>query len=502
MTHQPTDAPQAAATRLAQRLHDELTEIRSAVCRDGDAHMEQWLPRLKNCQFVASARNLAHYLSLRQFDLRDMQPALASLGLSTLGRSEAHVLPTLDAVLGALARIAHLPDQAFPPGEDFAAGRDALEQRQLQVFGEDPEGPYTRIMVTLPSEAATDSELVRQLIAEGADCVRINCAHDSAEAWLAMIVHARAAAQALDRDVRVLMDIAGPKIRIAGIACDEKKKLFAGDRFILTDSPSPKPKLPELTLSHSSLLDHIAVGSALWIDDGKIGAHVVSKEGRRAVLEVTQARDKGEKLKPGKGINLPGVDLDIPALTEEDIACLDFVAGHADIVGYSFVQTPQDVRRLVDELSTRMNGKPLPALMLKIETPLAVRNLPRLIVQAGGQMPVAVMIARGDLAVEIGMERLSEIQEEILWLCEAAHVPVVWATQVLDNLLKEGAASRAETTDAAMSQRAECVMLNKGPYLAMAVAFLDRILRRMDRHQAKKSPRLGPLQSWRGPQPL
>ena len=140
--------------------------------------------------------------------------------------------------------------------------------------------------------------------------------------------------------------------------------------------------------------------------------------------------------------------------------------------------------------------------MLKVETPMAVRNLPRLLVQAGALMPVAVMIARGDLAVEIGFERLSEIQEEILWLCEAAHVPVVWATQVLETLVKEGAATRAETTDAAMSQRAECVMLNKGPHLAEAVGFLDGVLRRMDRHQVKKSSRLAALGSWDGSQHL
>jgi pyruvate kinase len=194
--------------------------------------------------------------------------------------------------------------------------------------------------------------------------------------------------------------------------------------------------------------------------------------------------------------------LTIAALTEEDIANLDFVAQHADIVGYSFAQRPSDITRLIAELGRRRGARPLPAIMLKIETPLAVRNLPRLIVQAGGQVPVAVMIARGDLAVEIGLERLSEIQEQILWLCEAAHVPVVWATQVLDNMVKDGSASRAEATDAAMGQRAECVMLNKGPFLAEAVAFLDGILRRMDRHQFKKTARLGPLQSWQEPQRL
>jgi pyruvate kinase len=103
------------------------------------------------------------------------------------------------------------------------------------------------------------------------------------------------------------------------------------------------------------------------------------------------------------------------------------------------------------------------------------------------------MIARGDLAVECGFERLAEVQEEILWLCEAAHVPVIWATQVLETLAKEGRPSRAEITDAAMGLRAECVMLNKGPYVLSAVRALDDILRRMHAHQAKKRSMLRAL---------
>ena len=96
------------------------------------------------------------------------------------------------------------------------------------------------------------------------------------------------------------------------------------------------------------------------------------------------------------------------------------------------------------------------------------------------------MVARGDLAVEMGFERLAEVQEQILWLCEAAHVPVIWATQVLETLAKKGLPSRAEVTDAAMSGRAECVMLNKGPHVLTAVPFLDNVMTRMQSHQAKK----------------
>jgi pyruvate kinase len=131
--------------------------------------------------------------------------------------------------------------------------------------------------------------------------------------------------------------------------------------------------------------------------------------------------------------------------------------------------------------------------MLKIETQRGFEQLPTLLLSAMRAGSGSVMIARGDLAVECGFERLAEVQEEILWLCEAAHVPVIWATQVLESLASGGVPSRAEVTDAAMSDRAECVMLNKGPRVVQAVQTLDSILRRMQNHQHKKSALLRSL---------
>lgn len=133
------------------------------------------------------------------------------------------------------------------------------------------------------------------------------------------------------------------------------------------------------------------------------------------------------------------------------------------------------------------------ALVAKIENKEAVDNLPDIIVQAASRQPLGIMIARGDLAVEVGYRRLAELQEEIMWICEAAHVPVIWATQVLENLVKTGLPSRAEITDAAMGERAECVMLNKGPYIVEAVTVLTNILQRMEQHQYKKTSQLRAL---------
>jgi pyruvate kinase len=178
-------------------------------------------------------------------------------------------------------------------------------------------------------------------------------------------------------------------------------------------------------------------------------------------------------------------------LTAKDLEDLPFITAHADLVGYSFVRRADDIvalqQRLADLEATAIG------IILKVETRHAFAELPKLLLACmrGGRF--GVMIARGDLAVEAGFERMAEVQEEILWICEAAHTPVIWATQVLESLAKTGMPSRAEVTDAATSERAECVMLNKGPFICDAVRTLDNILRRMQAHQTKKRAMLRPL---------
>jgi pyruvate kinase len=208
----------------------------------------------------------------------------------------------------------------------------------------------------------------------------------------------------------------------------------------------------------------------IWFDDGKIGGVIESVNSDEMTVRITIAKPQGGKLGADKGINLPNSRIQLPALTEKDRVDLAFAVKHADMIGLSFVRRPKDV--------------------LKIETQTAFEHLPSILLQALRSPRLGVMIARGDLAVECGWERLAEAQEEILWMCEAAHIPVIWATQVLENLAKRGVPSRAEITDAAMGERAECVMLNKGPHLVQAVRVLDNILRRMEAHQSKKSARL------------
>ena len=218
---------------------------------------------------------------------------------------------------------------------------------------------------------------------------------------------------------------------------------------------------------------------------------VDSAEPDRLAVRILRTRPGGDRIGSDKGINLPDSDLGLPPLTAKDLDDLRFVAKHADLVGFSFVRDAEGVAEL--QARTRDLGREDLGLMLKIETRRAFERLPNVLLAAMHGPRAGVMIARGDLAVECGWERLAEAQEEILWICEAAHVPVVWATQVLENLTKTGQPSRAEITDAAMGERAECVMLNKGPHVAESIRVLDDILRRMQGHQAKKTPMLRAL---------
>lgn len=277
--------------------------------------------------------------------------------------------------------------------------------------------------------------------------------------------------------------------------------LFQGDRLIVTDKA--KFGRPAITTEDGVLIKpaqiactpadacrFVSVGDRVFFDDGKIGGVVRSRTQQGLEVEIKRARLSGSRLRGDRGINLPDSDLSHMWLTDADLRDLDVAVNHADSVGLSFVKSPEDVLRLQDLLKQRTASDL--GVILKIETRAAFEQLPRLLFAGLRSPPLGVMVARGDLAVELGFERLAEAQEEIIWLCKAAHVPVIWATQVLDNLAKRGLPSRAEVTDAAMSGRAECVMLNKGPYVLEAVAFLDNVLQRMQVHQAENRPLLPP----------
>jgi pyruvate kinase len=548
-----------------------------------------------------SALNLVHYLALRAEDRRPLQAQLAAQGLSSLGRCESHVLAQVDAVTSLLARLLgepHEPEDAVGASQ----GQALLHEHAEATLGTARGRP--RVMVTLPSEAASSPELVRALLNAGMDLARINCAHDDLRAWHGMARHVREAARELGRPCLIAVDLAGPKCRTGALepgpevlklkpvrngwgeverparawltvgesryapalpvreafldrlrvgsklklrdARGRRRRfrveaiadgaaeivgertayirrgtrihgegdvtpvgplarreqalvLKPGDLLALTrgDEPGHPARLHGehpyacIPCEPPELLDMLRPGEAVWFDDGRIGGVAETAEDGRTLVRITSARVAGEKLRSGKGINLPDTEIALPALTEDDRSALAFAVQAADLVEYSFVRSSDDVRMLQEALAEL--GKPELGVVLKIETRQSFEHLPALLLAFMRVGAPAVMIARGDLAVECGFERLSEVQEEILWLCEAAHVPVIWATQVLETMSKTGRPTRAEVSDAALAGRAECVMLNKGPHVVEAVRMLDGILRRMVAHQDKKTPTLRAL---------
>ena len=566
---------------------------------ESDVDLKQFGPR------KASAANLLHYVALRRQDIRSIQGKLELMGISSLGHSESHVLYNVDVVIRILQRLAQEPSVLEPAvdGVSPLEGRRYLRANAEALFGPSETGRTTRMMATMPTEAALDYSMVRDMVAAGMDCARINCARDSEPEWLAMVENIRRAERDVGRKCRILMDIAGPKLRTGtltpgprvlrlkperdafgrvtrpaaamltgdgetrpswdeslpvlrvdrlwlralktgdvvtlvdsrgsrrslsvavhrgGVAEVKSRKtvyldantllvfvkggrrfsarvsnipfrenpiiLKKGDRLVVTAEQTPgRPRRSgpaRIPCTLPEALGFVKPGERIWFDDGKIGGFVRAASDKELVVEVTQAAPSGTKLREDKGINLPDTAMNLLPLTPKDLQDLRFITKHADMVGYSFVRKSEDLRALQSEL--RKLGKEDMAVVIKVETARAFEQLPTLLLESMRSRVSGVMIARGDLAVECGYERLAEVQEEILWMCEAAHMPAIWATQVLEGLTKSGIPSRAEVTDAAMGGRSECVMLNRGPHLVEALTALNSILRRMQAHQVKK----------------
>ncbi len=477
----------------------QLDTLIAAVKREAASLRKAW--PAAPAEFEPSVRNLAAYLALRRHDLRGLQASLMALGLSSLGRLESRVVEALDAVRASLAAIAGEPAGKRPSAPSFFAGQERLHARAVALFGEPQPGRPVAMLVTCPSEAADDADFFVRLAQRGVEAVRINCAHDDRDAWGRMIGHARAAGTAAGRPLRVFMDLAGPKIRTARVAAPAHARLHRGDALAIALPGELKQARhdagePAAECTLASAVRAAKVGHRICYDDGKLAAVVERTADWGLVARIDGGAEKGARLKPGKGLNFPDTEFAADALTGQDLADLDFIAAHADAIEYSFVQSAADVVLLQEALAQRREDWQRLALVLKIETAHAVARLPEIIVQAAARQPTAVMIARGDLAVEIGFDRMAEMQEEMLWIAEAAQVPAIWATQVLDHLVSQGTPLRGEMTDAAMASRAECVMLNKGPYLTDGLDALATLLRRMSDHQHKKTPHLRPLRSW------
>jgi len=511
MAHRITPASEALSKSVLDALAVDLYKLRDHLI--ADEHDVADKIQALHPDHHPSARNLLHYLSLRRYDIRPLQDRLSQVGLSSLGRVEPHVMIALERTLAmlALARQAGMPDFSDGPTPiGFRQGQDRLVLNSERLLGPVGNHRKVRIMVTMPGEAAENPDLIHNLVGAGMSMARINCAHDDSDTWQELVRHIHAAREAHGVSCRICMDLGGPKIRTGAFRGGEDGvRLERGQWVALVpeaalqgelppwahatqdrehEAPEPRAPSPDIAAvigcSAAEIFRDARAGEPIWFDDGTLGGLIEQADPRGLLIRITQAPPGGRKLRSEKGINLPGTALNLPALSAQDRQDLAFVTRYADLVAMSFVNRVSDVEDLLLALEEHQASHL--GLVLKIETYSGFKHLPALLLSAMKRRDVGVMIARGDLAVESGFVRLAEVQEEILRIAEAAHVPTIWATQVLENLAKTGLPSRAEVTDAAMGVRAEAVMLNKGPYILEAVEALETILLSMQPHQTKK----------------
>ncbi|MGE0876177.1 MAG: pyruvate kinase [Burkholderiales bacterium] len=583
-----------------EAIKSGLLELLQAV----DEEAARLAPRIRAAlpRHHASALNLAHYIGLRKRDIRRMQLGLAALGLSSLGRSEGHVRKTLVQLANWLGAIeAPAVDSAGEPPLDRAQAEALLQGNARALLGPQPAGRHVYIMVTAPDAAEADAAWADAILKAGANVLRINGAHETPGEWEATVALFRARATALGREVRIFVDMPGPKLRgeirgyqsgllhlprrrdclgrtiaptelllvarhagpaevpvpqewlaklqpgdvitftdagrrrrrllvreavqggvraecnrslyiTPGLVLEWRRKgrlrargkvgrlprrprdvfLSPDDEFLLNASgASPSPKLPAIACPEPEMLASVRVGDRVILDDGKIVAVAQANGADGLRCRVLRTLKAPTRLRTGKGLAFPDSQVVRSALGPQDEVALAFALEHADGVEVSFVNSPRDVALVVERL--RASKRAGFGMVLKLETREAMRNLPDILFEALRYDAVGLMIARGDLAVELSFERLAEMQEELLWFGEACHLPVIWATQVLDTLAHTGVPTRAEVTDAAMAMRAECVMLNKGPHVAAAVRTLADIICKMEAHQFKKRSLYRPL---------
>ncbi|NND31827.1 MAG: hypothetical protein HKN76_04495 [Saprospiraceae bacterium] len=596
-------------TEKIKELIAQIEIILDAV-RLEEADNEALLSQI-NPQYYKSARNLIHYNAFRKFDLRTVHKKLKNLALTRLAKAEGHLMSSLLKTRFILySLLGNQPLDNPKAGLSIRNGKRLLTRHTKELLGYRSKGRRVRIMVTQPTQAAYDYQMVHEMVRNGMNCARINCAHDDSEIWEKIILNVKRASKALSKKVKITMDLAGPKIRTGSITPGPKirkfsperdesgnivspallvlipeikddsepntlplktewlQKLAVGDILTLTDTRNKVRKLKVVGVSEQEtevhcyetsyigtgttlrcenrvldegvvgeippveqslllrtndiltitkadspgnpawfdedgnlmerasiscqlpeVLDRLKVGEPVLFDDGKIEGRIETIFSDRVEVLITRAKEKGSKLKAEKGMNFPNTNLGISGLTAKDKTDLEFIVKHADVVNFSFVNSKDDVEALLTSLE-KLDAINKLSIILKIETRFAFDNLVEILLAAMKVKYIGVMIARGDLAVETGWDNIGKVQQEILVMCGAAHIPVVWATQVLESFAKKGVPSRAEITDATAALKAECVMLNKGPFINDVLQLLNKILSRMERFQDKNEAML------------
>ena len=327
-----------------------------------------------------------------------------------------------------------------------------------------------KILATI-GPASSEEAMLKKLFEAGADVFRINMSHADHDLMRTLVARVRSVEAAVGRPIGILADLQGPKLRVGKFA-NGKEELTVGQTFTLDDNPALGDS-NRVHLPHPEILRSVAVGDRLLIDDGKVELKAVKVDGRSIVATVVV----GTKISDKKGVSLPDTELPVGALTEKDRADLDAVlAAGVDWVALSFIQRPEDLA----EARKIARGRAL--LLSKIEKPQAVARLAEII-----ELSDALMVARGDLGVEMPLEAVPGIQKQITRAARRAGKPVVVATQMLESMISAPVPTRAEVSDVATAvfEGADAIMLSAesaaGSYPVEAVATMNRIAERVER---------------------
>ena len=330
----------------------------------------------------------------------------------------------------------------------------------------------TKIIATI-GPASSTPEMLAQLFEAGADVFRINFSHGSHEDHAARIELIRALEKKFGRPIGILADVQGPKLRV-GQFRGGRVQLQTGQSFQLDLNPAPGDTR-RVALMHPEIIAAANIGTTLLLDDGKLRLLVTRKREDHLMTEIVT----GGPLSDRKGVNVPDVVLPIPALTKKDRADLDFALPLGiDYIGLSFVQRPEDVA----ETKAIAAGRAL--VMIKLEKPQAMDDLDAILALSD-----AVMVARGDLGVELPPEEVPIAQKRIIRAAQLRGLPVVVATQMLESMITAPAPTRAEASDVATAvfDGADAVMLSAesaaGEYPREAVNMMDRIVARVERDE-------------------
>jgi pyruvate kinase len=330
----------------------------------------------------------------------------------------------------------------------------------------------TKIVATV-GPASNTKDMLRKLITGGVDVFRLNFSHGTHESHLPVIQHIKELREELGIYVSILQDLQGPKIRVEEVE-NNGVEIKEGDLIrITTEKVLGNSAL--VSTSYKALPNDVAIGDAILIDDGKLELKVTSKTDKEVVAKVIY----GGILKSRKGINLPNTNVSAPSLTDKDYEDLIFgLQQNIDWVALSFVRTADDIQHLKNIISEKGSKA---RIVAKIEKPQAVKNIDSII-----EVTDAIMVARGDLGVEILMEDVPLVQKMLVKKCNQAAKPVIVATQMLESMIENPRPTRAETNDVAnaVMDGADAVMLSaesaSGKYPELAVQSMSKIIRSIE----------------------